>query len=111
MTQGHHALESMAKIKPLAELAASLSSARESRKRIVHCHGVFDLLHVGHLRYFQEAKAMGDVLVVTLTTDRFVNKGPHRPAFPEQLRAEVLAGLAWTSSPSTRTPPPSRRSG
>jgi rfaE bifunctional protein nucleotidyltransferase chain/domain len=82
-----------AKLKPLAELAPALDALRGSGRRIVHCHGVFDLLHVGHLRYFQEAKAMGDVLVVTLTTDKHVNKGPHRPAFSEQLRAEVLAGL------------------
>jgi len=81
------------KIVPLPELAAALSGLRGQGRRIVHCHGVFDLLHVGHLRYFEEAKAMGDVLVVTLTTDRYVNKGPHRPAFTEQLRAEVLAGL------------------
>ena len=81
------------KIVPLPELAAALAGLRGQGRRIVHCHGVFDLLHVGHLRYFEEAKAMGDVLVVTLTTDRYVNKGPHRPAFTEQLRAEVLAGL------------------
>jgi len=77
----------------LLHVSEGLARLRAQGRRIVHCHGVFDLLHVGHLRYFQEAKAMGDVLVVTLTTDRFVNKGPHRPAFPEQLRAEVLAGL------------------
>ena len=81
------------KITPINRLADGLANLRDQGRRIVHCHGVFDLLHVGHLRYFQEAKAMGDVLVVTLTTDKFVNKGPHRPAFPEQLRAEVLAGL------------------
>ena len=81
------------KIKSLPDLAASLAALRGEGRRVVHCHGVFDLLHVGHLRYFQEAKALGDVLVVTLTTDQHVNKGPHRPAFTEQLRAEVLAGL------------------
>jgi rfaE bifunctional protein nucleotidyltransferase chain/domain len=81
------------KIGSLEVLGTICATARNQGRRIVHCHGVFDLLHVGHLRYFQEAKALGDVLVVTLTTDRFVNKGPHRPAFPEQLRAEVLAGL------------------
>jgi rfaE bifunctional protein nucleotidyltransferase chain/domain len=81
------------KHKSLDELARVLDSCRKSGQRVVHCHGVFDLLHAGHLRYFEEAKALGDVLVVTLTTDRFVNKGPHRPAFPEQLRAEVVAGL------------------
>jgi rfaE bifunctional protein kinase chain/domain/rfaE bifunctional protein nucleotidyltransferase chain/domain len=82
-----------AKVSSVDQLAAACAAARAQGRRIVHCHGVFDLLHVGHLRYFQEAKALGDVLVVTLTTDKFVNKGPHRPAFPEQLRAEVLAGL------------------
>ena len=77
----------------LESLGGTLAASRTQGRRIVHCHGVFDLLHIGHLRYFQEAKAMGDVLVVTLTADTFVNKGSHRPAFPEQLRAEVLAGL------------------
>jgi rfaE bifunctional protein nucleotidyltransferase chain/domain len=81
------------KIQEPDELNVVVRALRAQGRRIVHCHGVFDLLHVGHLRYFQEAKAMGDVLVVTLTTDKHVNKGPHRPAFPEQLRAEVLAGL------------------
>jgi rfaE bifunctional protein nucleotidyltransferase chain/domain len=86
-------MASPGKITNLEGLEPLFSALRKEGQKIVHCHGVFDLLHVGHLRYFQEAKAMGDVLVVTLTTDRFVNKGPHRPAFPEQLRAEVLAGL------------------
>ena len=81
------------KIKPLPELATTLAGLRGQGRKVVHCHGVFDLLHVGHLRYFEEAKGFGDVLVVTLTTDKHVNKGPHRPAFTEQLRAEVLAAL------------------
>ncbi len=74
-------------------LAPELARLRASGKRIVHCHGVFDVLHVGHVRYFEEAKAMGDVLVVTLTPDGFVNKGPHRPAFTDSLRAEVISAL------------------
>ena len=78
---------------PLKQLADSCRLLRAEGKCVVHCHGVFDLFHVGHLRYFEEAKAMGDVLVVTLTTDRYVNKGSHRPAFPEQLRAEFIAAL------------------
>lgn len=81
------------KIKDLDELAQVLATARAAGKKIVHCHGVFDLLHVGHLRYFEEAKTHGDVLVVTITPDRFVNKGPHRPVFTETLRAEALAAL------------------
>jgi len=81
------------KFLPLEQLAAQCRQLRAEGRRIVHCHGVFDLLHVGHLRYFEEARALGDVLVVTLTTDPFVNKGPHRPAFPERLRGEMIAAL------------------
>ncbi len=82
------------KIRSVEELSGILDGLRGQGKRIVLCHGVFDLLHVGHLRYFQEARKHGDVLVVTLTTDPYVNRGPHRPAFPENLRAEALAELA-----------------
>ena len=81
------------KIKELDELAALLNEVRASGRRIVHCHGVFDLLHIGHIRHFEAAKQHGDVLVVTLTPDKYVNKGPHRPAFPQDLRAEMIASL------------------
>lgn len=81
------------KILPLNELAQRISSLRNKGKRIIHCHGVFDLLHVGHIRYLEHAKKMGDTLVVTVTQDHNVNKGPNRPAFPEHLRAESLAAL------------------
>ena len=60
---------------------------------IIHAHGVFDLLHVGHIRHLEQAKTLGDCLVVSLTPDRFVNKGPNRPAFTERLRAEALAAM------------------
>jgi rfaE bifunctional protein nucleotidyltransferase chain/domain len=82
-----------AKIRKLDALAEQLNALRAANARIVHCHGVFDLLHVGHIRHFEQAKKLGDVLVVTLTPDRFVNKGAGRPAFPENLRAEVVASL------------------
>ncbi len=62
-------------------------------KKIIHCHGVFDLLHIGHIKHFEEAKNMGDVLVVSITPDKFVNKGPGRPAFTTKLRLEALAAL------------------
>ncbi len=62
-------------------------------KRIVQAHGAFDLLHLGHIRHLQAAKRLGDILVVTVTPDRFVNKGPNRPVFAEALRAEALAAL------------------
>ena len=57
------------------------------------CHGVFDLLHIGHIKHFEEARTFGDVLVVTITPDEFVYKGPNRPAFSSVLRLEALAAL------------------
>jgi rfaE bifunctional protein nucleotidyltransferase chain/domain len=83
----------MMKIKELQELAEISKKLREDGKKIVHCHGVFDLLHIGHIRYFGQARKMGDVLVVTITPDRYVDKGSHRPAFTETLRAEAVASL------------------
>jgi rfaE bifunctional protein kinase chain/domain/rfaE bifunctional protein nucleotidyltransferase chain/domain len=82
------------KIKRIDELAKVLAGLRQGGKTIVHCHGVFDLLHIGHIKHLEAARRRGDILVVTITPDRFVNKGPHRPAFPERLRAEALASLA-----------------
>lgn len=84
----------MSKLQTLDELARTLEAERRKGRRVVHCHGVFDLLHVGHIRHFERAKREGDVLVVTVTPDRFVNKGPHRPAFHEGLRAEAVAALS-----------------
>ena len=81
------------KIKDINELAEILVSLRASNKKVVQCHGVFDLLHIGHIRHFEQAKGFGDTLVVTVTPDRYVNKGPHRPAFAEDLRAEAIAAL------------------
>lgn len=81
------------KIKTIEELAKVIKSLRAEQKKIVQCHGVFDLLHIGHIRYFEQARSLGDVLVVTVTPDRFVDKGLHRPAFPENLRAEAVASL------------------
>ena len=82
------------KIRRLEDLAMALAALRERGKKIVHCHGVFDLLHIGHIKHLEAARKLGDLLVVTLTPDRHVNKGPHRPAFPERLRAEAIASLA-----------------
>lgn len=83
-----------AKIHSLEELVPVLERHRADGRRIVHCHGVFDLLHIGHVRHFEQARKLGDLLVVTLTPDRFVNKGAGRPAFTESLRAEFLASIA-----------------
>ncbi len=81
------------KVKSLDEIAAILEKKRAAGSRVVQCHGVFDLLHPGHIRHFHEAKTKGDTLVVTLTPDRFVNKGPGRPVFSETLRLESLAAI------------------
>ncbi len=83
------------KIKNLSELAEVCEQLRSEGKTIVHAHGAFDLLHVGHVRHLEAAAKLGDVLIVTITADRFVNKGPGRPVFTEMLRAEMLATLHY----------------
>lgn len=80
------------KIVDLETIQRTIKSHHET-KTVVHCHGVFDLLHVGHIKHLQHAKNMGDILVVSITADKFVNKGPGRPYFTENLRAEALAAL------------------
>jgi len=77
----------------LEDLASILDAVRTVGKTVVHCHGVFDLLHIGHIKHLQAARRLGDILIVTLTPDHFVDKGPHRPVFADQLRAEALASL------------------
>ena len=81
------------KIIEIEELARKLGDYRASGKKVVLCHGCFDLMHPGHIKYLQAAKKMGDALIVTLTPDQFVDKGPGRPVFNQQLRAESLAAL------------------
>lgn len=81
------------KIYSLDALQEKLSMFRKQGKIIGLCHGVFDLLHVGHVKYLTRASKMVDILIVTLTPDIHVNKGPNRPAFTEKLRAEFLAAL------------------
>jgi len=76
-------------------IAAKAESWRRAGKRVVFTNGVFDLLHPGHIRYLQAARAEGDVLIVGVNSDRSVRtiKGPERPIMPEAERAEVLAAL------------------
>jgi rfaE bifunctional protein nucleotidyltransferase chain/domain len=73
-----------------------VAGLRAAGKTIVFTNGVFDLLHVGHLRYLQQARTLGDALIVGLNSDRSVraNKGPQRPITPEEERAEVLEALS-----------------
>jgi len=77
----------------LQDLADIIDTLRLQNRKIVHCHGCFDLLHIGHIRHFREARQRGDILVVTITPDRFIDKGPGPPAFSEGLRAEAVASL------------------
>jgi rfaE bifunctional protein nucleotidyltransferase chain/domain len=81
------------KIKSLNELEVLVGKQRRAGSRVVLAHGTFDLLHLGHVRYLEEARRQGDLLVVTVTADTFVNKGPSRPIFSELLRAEMLGAL------------------
>ncbi|MBF0294217.1 MAG: adenylyltransferase/cytidyltransferase family protein [Magnetococcales bacterium] len=90
----HHGTDVMNKIQSIEEVAKAVATYKAMGKKIVHCHGCFDLLHIGHLRHFQQARQLGDVLVVTVTPDRFVDKGSNHPAFPEGLRVEALSALS-----------------
>jgi rfaE bifunctional protein nucleotidyltransferase chain/domain len=82
------------KILSLQDIAGKAQELRQQGKHVVLCHGTFDLLHAGHIRHLQNARKKGDVLIVTVTGDSYVNKGPGRPVFPEQIRSENLAALA-----------------
>jgi len=83
------------KVRTIEELAAIADHHRKAGMSVVQAHGSFDLLHLGHVRHLEAARRLGDVLVVTVTADRFVNKGPGRPVFNEALRAEMLAALEY----------------
>ena len=80
----------------IEEARARVTKLRAAGKQIVFTNGVFDLLHIGHLRYLQHARALGDALIVGVNSDRSVrsNKGPGRPMTPQDERAEVLEALA-----------------
>ena len=67
---------------------------KNNKKKTVLCHGVFDVLHHGHIKYFEEAKKKGEILIVSITDDKFVNKGFGRPYFKFKIRAETIAALS-----------------
>lgn len=79
---------------PFAAAAEKFAALRREGRRIVQCHGTFDLVHPGHVIHLEEAKKLGDILVVTVTGETHVNKGPGRPFFNDALRARSLAALA-----------------
>ncbi len=80
----------------VAEAQSFVARLRADGRRVVFTNGVFDLLHPGHVGYLQEARRLGDALIVAVNSDRSVraNKGPERPVNHESERAEVLAALA-----------------
>ena len=86
------------KIRTFEEAEGHLDALRKQGRRIVQCHGTFDLIHPGHIIHLEEAKALGDVLVVTVTDEKHVNKGPGRPCFNDELRARTLASLECVDS-------------
>ncbi|MFQ5663163.1 MAG: D-glycero-beta-D-manno-heptose 1-phosphate adenylyltransferase [Terriglobia bacterium] len=87
---------SVKKILPRAELIIRRRQWKDNRRRVVFTNGCFDLLHPGHIRLLEQARAQGDVLVVGLNSDASLRalKGAGRPLVPEAERAEVLAALA-----------------
>ncbi|MBX3268355.1 MAG: adenylyltransferase/cytidyltransferase family protein [Acidobacteria bacterium] len=82
------------------EITRFAAERRAGEESIVLANGCFDLLHVGHVRYLAEAKALGDVLVVGINSDRQVAKlkGPGRPAVPAEERAELIASLRFVDA-------------
>jgi rfaE bifunctional protein nucleotidyltransferase chain/domain len=86
-------MQDAGKIRTVDEIKDVANKLRGKGRSITLCHGVFDLLHVGHLRHLRVARDFGDTLIVSITADEFVQKGPGRPVFQSLLRAEMLAAL------------------
>jgi|SRR3989338_6863645 len=89
------AQSSSPKLQTIDALAGLVSGLQAKGKTVVTTNGVYDILHVGHVRLLQQAKALGDILIVLLNSDRSTRelKGPKRPIVPEAERAEVVAAL------------------
>ena len=84
----------MHKILDWKELKTKIDEARAAGKKVVFTNGCFDILHIGHIRYLRDAKALGDVLIIGLNSDKSVSKiKPGRPVNTQNHRAEVLASL------------------
>ena len=85
----------MGQVRTFDTIEAALAPLRSQGKKIVFTNGVFDLLHIGHVRYLQEARSLGDALVIGVNADASVKrlKGPTRPIQNENDRAEILAAL------------------
>lgn len=77
----------------IEEVKKKVSELKKKKLKIVHCHGVFDIVHIGHIKHLKKAKDHGDILIVTVTSDKFVNKGSNRPTFNQKKRLEFLSEL------------------
>ncbi len=88
-------MRDLAKILSLPELLQVRAACRERGQVVVQCHGCFDIVHPGHLRYLRFAKEQGDCLIVSVSGDEVVGKGPGRPFIGEKLRAENLAAIEF----------------
>lgn len=75
------------------EAEAFFDKIKSTGKKIVQCHGTFDLVHPGHVYHLEEARSLGDVLVATITAEQFVNKGPGRPYFNDKHRLKAISAL------------------
>ncbi len=76
------------------QVIKQIINLKKKKKKIVLCHGVFDLLHIGHVTYFEQAKKFGDILVVSITDDKYVNKGPLRPVYNINQRISLIKKLS-----------------
>jgi D-beta-D-heptose 7-phosphate kinase/D-beta-D-heptose 1-phosphate adenosyltransferase len=96
VTEGEMPAGYAGKLKTLEEVVAIVRDLRRQGKRVVFTNGCFDLLHHGHVRYLDQAKRLGDVLVVAINSDASVRalKGPDRPVMSDVERSEVIAALA-----------------
>lgn len=83
----------MNKIINIQKASKIVSNYKKNKKTVVMCHGAFDVLHYGHIAHFEEAKKLGDVLIVSVTSDNFINKGPNRPFFKQDIRLKTIASL------------------
>jgi len=88
------------KIKTLEELKAERKKLKEQNRTIVFTNGCFDILHPGHTRYLEQARGLGDFLIVAVNSDKSVRKikGPSRPVMNQQARAEVIASLQFVDA-------------
>ena len=76
-----------------SKIKKKINFVRKQKKKIVLCHGVFDLIHLGHIYHFKTAKSFGDYLIVSITSNKYIKKGPGRPLFDDLQRITFLKEL------------------